>query len=221
MSAGSPRHIRVIARWKITGGAFVHFALPLYLLAAIGDSLRIAAAGGAAPAIVAGVLRDSGYLLSLYAALALAATGLAAGIDAIEGVRNRARDPRAALAARFGLALASTRGRFGPRADTALAGLAAFDWNQPDPRLATLAQHGEALIAASLRAAEQSGTDRHDDIAERTAEALETLAGEACLLHKEVSAMRDAEAAALARFVVARYGTTTLDQSADSAGDAR
>ena len=225
MSPKRPREsdqVRAIPRWKIVGGAFVHFAFPVYLLAALFDGLRLAAtsagASGWSP-VIAGVLRDSAYGLAIYAGLALVATGLALTLDRIGQARRHARDPRADHAAQFRLVLVRARGRLGARADAALSELAAIDWTLPDPRIATLARHCEALINASLHADDQAIAPRRTANQARTAEALEGLALAAKSLHDEAGAARDAEAAMLARFVVARYGSSTLDQSTDSAGE--
>ncbi|WP_295635409.1 hypothetical protein [Novosphingobium sp.] len=215
MAAHSPAPRR-IARWKIVGGAFVHFALPIYVVAAAADALRIGAlmTHPQAAAIVPGVLRDSGFGLAIYAGLALIAAGLAAAFDRVVRPGGSAADP-------FALVLAGARGRFGARADAALDQLAVLGRSGAEPRLAALAQHCEALLAASLRAIDSASAERREAIAIRTAEALESLLAEASALHAEAGAAHDAEAAALAGFVVARYGRSALDPSSDSAGDAR
>ena len=213
--------VRAIPRWKIVGGAFVHFALPVYLLAALFDGLRLAATNAGAPGlsrVIAGVLRDSVCGLAIYAGLALVATVLALTLDRIERARRHARDPRAAVAAQFAVTIGRAQGRFGARADAALSELAAIDWTLPDPRIATLARHCEALINASLHADEHAVVSRRTANETRTAEALESLARGARALHDEAGAAREAEAATLASFVVARYGSSTLDRSTDSAG---
>ena len=212
MPAPSPaRPPRRIARWKIVGGAFVHFALPVYVLAAAADALRIGTTmtQPQAAAIVPGVLRDSMSGLAIYAGLALVATGLAAIFDRVARWDG---DPLAVL-------LARAHGRFGGRADAALGQLALVS-NRDDPRMLALAQHCEALLTASLQAIETAPADRRDTIAIRTAEALESLAREAHDLAAAAGAAHDEQAATLARFVAKRYGATTLDRPSDSAGDA-
>ena len=215
MPAPSPaRPPRRIARWKIVGGAFVHFALPVYVLAAAADALRIGATmtQPQAAAIVPGVLRDSMSGLAIYAGLALVATGLAAIFDRVARWGSSDGDPLAVL-------LARAHGRFGGRADAALGQLALVS-NRDDPRMLALAQHCEALLTASLQAIETAPADRRDTIAIRTAEALESLAREAHDLAAAAGAAHDEQAATLARFVATRYGATTLDRPSDSAGDA-
>lgn len=209
----SPRRI---ARWKVVGGAFVHFALPIYVLAAAADALRIGAmlTHPQAAAIVPGVQRDSGFGLAIYAGLALVATGLAAVFDQVARTGGSESDPLAVL-------LIGARGRFGRRADAALDQLAALGESDADPRFAALAQHCEALLTASLRAVDSASVERREVIAARTAEALESLACGVHDLDLAKGAAHDEQAAALAGFVIARYGATTLDQSSDSAGDPR
>ena len=197
-------------------GAFVHFAPAVYVLAAALDAWRIVAtvAKPQATTIIPDVLRDSVFGLAIYAGLALVATSVAAVFD-------RAARPHHSPGDLLALALDGARGRFGERADTALDQLGVLVNGASDPRLAPLAQHCEALLTASLLAIASAPAVRREAIATRTIEALESLAREAHDLDAAAGAAHDDHAAALARFVVARYGGTTLDRTTDSAGDGR
>lgn len=194
----------------------MHFALPVYVLAAAADALRIGATmtDPRAAAIVPIVLRDSVFGLAIYAGLALVATAMAAVVDQVGRSGGADGVPLAVV-------LAGARGRFGAGADAALDQLVVLGESGADPRFAALGQHCEALLTASLQALVSAPSERRDAIATRTAEALESLAREARDLSEAAGAAHDEQAATLARFVVARYGGTTLDQTSDSAGGPR
>lgn len=204
----SPSQPRRIPRWKIAGGAVLHFAPVVYLLAAAADALRLAAGPTpSAAAVLTGVLRDSLPGLAVYTAIGTVVTGLAFVVD-----RLKPETPRPTGA------LPGARGRFGPQADAALAELAALPADE-DERAAAVLRHAEDLVHSALEALEAASSDRRGAIVERTAAALETLGEEARALRAERSSDREARAATLAGFVTAKYGRSTLERSSDSAGE--
>lgn len=122
---------RPILPWKLVAGAFVHFVVPIYLVALIVDTLLAMPSGATAEAMLRHALPFSGWFLALYLAITLAVSLGTAAVDPLLRARRRRRtqnDPRAAARLseqRLRHAVTQGRGLFGACADTILQALQA------------------------------------------------------------------------------------------------
>src|SRR3954469_9534542 len=113
---------RPILPWRLVAGAFLHFIIPAYLVAALIDWQLTAEAGG----FLRHLLSFSGWFLVLYAAAMLACSLGAAGLDRVlrrRRAQREAQDPRGAARRseqRLAAAIRLGSGRFGAKGDAAL-----------------------------------------------------------------------------------------------------
>lgn len=200
--------------WRLVGGAFLHFVLPFYLLAILAAIVVERPANGEAALTVA--LRASPALLGGYAAAAIAATGLAALLDPLlrrRRARRESRDPgAAALRSERDLrrALASARAIPGPRAEAAMARIAAARWDHGDPRHQSLSRDLAEAVAASTRALATAAPERRPALAEMVATTIEHIAAAQAELAAAQAHADETQARIVAGYVEARYGPPQL-----------
>lgn len=213
-SPAQPR--RRIPRWKIVGGAFLHFALPVFLLIVVLDALHLAALDPGKAALRRELLGDMLRLLGIYGVIGGTATLIALAIDRVStllAARRTARDPALHSAARLEGALVAARGRFGAGGDAALGVIVAAECDHRDPRHQRIADHLATLVSTACAALDLASAAGRAPIIARTATALASIAGEAQALAQARAAERDQAAATVAGFIVARYGSSAVEQS--------
>ena len=93
---------RPILPWRLVAGAFAHFIIPLYLVAALVDWLMRAEAGGNAESFLRHLLSFSGSFLLVYAAATLLCALAAAGLDRWLRRRRALREAADPMARRGG-----------------------------------------------------------------------------------------------------------------------
>ena len=206
-SAKSP-----VSSWRIVGGAFLHFAAPVYLVTVAVVTLFNAPAGAPASDLARLALGYSGWFLAGYAALALAATLAAAAIESLVGIRRRRRDAidpsRAAIDSRRRVTHALADARSLPGADLRRLtdALAAPRWDHDDERYQALSQDLEQVVHAMAAANRTASDESRPDIVALATRSLqridETLGG----LAAERSQLDHGDARTVARYVENRYG---------------
>jgi hypothetical protein len=212
---------RPILPWRLVAGAFLHFVVPFYLIAVVIDVLLFGPREAGAEAMLRHALVVSPVLLAGYAGVALLATLLAAGIDP---VLRRRRERRARsnpvvmdrrLADRVVRAAELGKGRFGSRADAALAALAAARWEYRHPGHQALARDLLEAVSASTAALASAAPERRAAIAEMAAATIERLANARRELADENAAQDERKARASAGYVEARYGSSDFSGGGD------
>ena len=129
-----------IRAWRIAGGAFLHFAVPAYVVTVAVATLFTAPTGAPLGDLARLALGYSGWFLAGYAALALAATLAAAAMEPLVGIRRRRRDAidpsRAAIDSRrrVARALADARSLPGAELRRLADALASPRWDHDDER---------------------------------------------------------------------------------------
>ncbi|PXA85371.1 hypothetical protein DMC47_37670 [Nostoc sp. 3335mG] len=196
---------RPILPWKIVAGVFVHFVVPIYLVALVIDTLLAMPSGATIEAMLRHALPFSGWFLAIYGLVALAVSLAAAAIDPLLRARRRQRtrnDPQAATRLseqRVGYAVRRGRGLFGSHADTILTALGAARWDHGDPRYRALSGDLEEVVRTS---ADAPG----EEIAATTTRALQHLQDALRELNRARDDRRMADAKAAARYVELRHG---------------
>lgn len=212
---------RPILPWRLVGGVFLHFLVPYYLIAALIDVLFVASPVHEPGAALHRILRASPVLLGGYAALALFATLLAAVTDPL----LRARRDRRAAAHPQAPALRSDRmlrdaigrgtGRFGARADAALAALGESRWDFASTEQQALVRALAEAIAASVDAIISAPPERRGAIADMAAGTIEHIVRAQRELAVANAAQDERKASAAAGYVEMRYGPSDFSGSGD------
>jgi hypothetical protein len=207
---------RPILPWRLVVGAFLHFIIPAYLVAAVADWQLRPDTGS----FLKHLLSFSGWFLLLYAAATLLCSLAAAGLDRLlhrRRARREAADPMAA-ARRSEQRVASTvrlgRGRFGAAGDSALEGMLQRHWNHADPRFQALSADLDAVVRRSVQALDRAKEDGRATIMEIACAAIDHVGQGLDALETVEREQAESEARTVARYVELRYGAS------DFAGDA-
>jgi hypothetical protein len=209
---------RPILPWRLVAGAFLHFIIPAYLVAAFIDWLR-AGAGGNAEGFLHHLLSFSGWFLVLYAAATLACSLGAAGLDRLlhrRRARREAADPAAPARRSEQLMAAAVRlgkGRFGARGDAALERMLHRHWIHADSRFQALAADLKTVVQRSVQALDHATDDGRAAIVEIACAAIDHVGQGLDALETGERERAESEARTVARYVEMRYGDS------DFAGD--
>ncbi|WP_454883852.1 hypothetical protein [Sphingomonas oryzagri] len=212
---------RPILPWRLVAGAFLHFVVPFYLIAVVTDVLLFGPHEVSGEGMLRHALAASPALLSGYVGVALLATLLAAGIDPLlrrGRARRLAKDPAVMdrrLADRVGRAAAVGKGRFGVRADAALAAMTQARWVYGDPSHRALAGDLIETVRVSCAAIESAPVDRRAAIAAMAAGTIEHLARARKELADVGAAQDERKARAAARYVEIRYAASDFSSGED------
>jgi hypothetical protein len=208
---------RPILPWRLVAGAFLHFIIPAYLIAALvdwqlrGEPLRI---------FLGHLLSFSGAFLAVYAALTLVCSLGAAALDRLlrrRRARREARDPAAPARrseARLAEAVRLGTGQFGARGDKALEQMLRRPWRHADPRFQSLSADLDAVVQRSVRALAHAKEDGRAEIAGLACAAIDHVGQGLDALEAAERDRAESEARTVARYVELRYGAS------DFAGDA-
>jgi len=215
--AGEPRPI---LPWRLVAGAFLHFIIPAYLVAALADWLLRAQTDGSGESFLRHLLPFSGWFLILYAAAMLVCSLGAAGLDRLlhrRRSRREAEDP-AVAAKRSGQRLAAAvrlgRGRFGAEADAALERMLHRHWLHADARFQALSSDLASVVRRSVHALDRATDDGRAAIIDMTRAAIDHVGQGLDALEAAERQRAESEARTVARYVELRYGAS------DFAGDA-
>jgi ElaB/YqjD/DUF883 family membrane-anchored ribosome-binding protein len=209
---------RPILPWTLVAGAFVHFVVPIYLVALIVDTLLAMPSGATTEAMLRHALPFSGEFLVVYLAIALAVSLGAAAVDPLLRARRRRRTRNDPLAAtllseqRLRRAVTQGRGLFGEQADTILQALQAAGWDHGDDRYRSLSDDLAEVVRTSAGALTAAPSE---EIATTATRALEHLQDALRNLNHDHGTRRIAEAQAAARYVELRHGPSDFSSGGD------
>lgn len=201
-----------IRAWRIVGGAFLHFAVPVYVVTVAVATLFTAPAGAPLGELARLALGYSGWFLAGYAALALAATLAAAALEPLIGVRRRGRDAtdpgRAAIDSRMRVTRALAEARSLPGADLRqlVDMLAQPRWDHDDERYQALSRDLAQVVHAMAVANDTASTESRSDILALATRSLQRIEEMLSGLRAEQSRLDHGDARAIARYVENRYG---------------
>lgn len=200
-----------IRAWRIVGGAFLHFAVPVYVGTVAVATLFTAPAGAPLGELAHLALGYSGWFLAGYAALALAATVVAAALEPLAGLRRR-RDAiaprRAANDSRMRVTHALAEARSLPGADLRrlVDVLARPRWNHDDERYQALSRDLAQVVHAMAVANDTASDESRTDILALATRSLQRIDDTLSDMVAERSRLDHGDARAVARYVENRYG---------------
>jgi len=212
---------RPILPWKLIAGAFLHFVVPIYLVATIVDTLLAMPGGASAEAILRHALPFSGRFLAVYLGIAVAVSLGAAVVDPLLRARRRRRIRMHPLAdarsseRRLARSAAQGRGLFGGQADAILSAMRAARWDHADPRFRALSADLGDVVRASTAALSAATPGRRDEIAATTTRALQHLQDALHDLNRTEEDRQIADAQAVARYVELRHGPSDFSGSGE------
>lgn len=198
-----------IPAWRIVGGAFLHFAVPVYVGTVAVATLFTAPAGAPLGELAHLALGYSGWFLAGYAALALAATVVAAALEPLAGRRRDAIDPsRAANDSRMRVTHALAEARSLPGADLRrlVDVLARPRWNHDDERYQALSRDLAQVVHAMAVANDTASDESRTDILALATRSLQRIDDTLSDMVAERSRLDHGDARAVARYVENRYG---------------
>jgi hypothetical protein len=199
-----------IRAWRIVGGAFLHFAVPVYVVTVAVATLFTAPAGAPLGELAHLALGYSGWFLAGYAALALAAIMAAAALEPLVNLRRRrAIDPsRAANDSRTRVTRALAEARSLPGADLRrlVDVLAQPRWNHDDERYQALSRDLAQVVHAMAVANDTASTESRPDILALSTRSLQRIEDALSGLVAERSRLDHGDARAVARYLENRYG---------------
>lgn len=208
-----------IRAWRIVGGAFLHFAVPVYVVTVAVATVFAAPAGAPLGELVRLALGYSGWFLAGYAMLALAATFAAAAVEPLLGRRRRGRDAisssRAATASRTRVTSALSEARLLPDADLhrLVDTLAQPRWNHDDDGYQALSRDLAQVVHAMAVANATASDESRPDILALATRSLQRIADALSSLAAEQSRLDHGDAHTAARYVENRYGPSDFASS--------
>jgi hypothetical protein len=210
---------QAILPWRIVAGAFLHVAVPAYIVTVPLACLFAAPADPTVEDVLRLALPLSGWFLVVYAASGVIFSLAAALLDPMlrrQRRRRDARDPRVAVqrsGQRLSRAIAEARRLYGNQAPLALDRLAAAPCDHADPRCQALSSDLAEIVRTSAAALATAPAERREVILETATAALDRIANAVAALHTERGRLDEGDALTIARYVESRYGTS------DFAGD--
>jgi len=207
-----------IRAWRIVGGAFLHFAVPVYVVTVAVATLFTAPAGAPLSDLAHLALGYSGWFLAGYAALALAATVVTAALEPLVGLRRHrdAIDPRrAANDSRMRVTHALAEARSLPGADLRriVDVLARPRWDHDDERYQALSRDLVQVVHAMAVANDTASDESRTDILALATRSLQRIDDTLNDLAAERSRLNHGDARAVARYVENRYGPSDFSGS--------
>jgi hypothetical protein len=199
-----------IRAWRIVGGAFLHFAVPAYVVTVAVATFFTAPAGAPLSELAHLALGYSGWFLAGYGALALTATLVAAALEPLVNLRRRvAIDPnRAATDSRTRVTHALAEARSLPGADLRklVDGLAQPRWNHDDERYQALSLDFAQVVHAMAVANNTASNESRPDILALSTRSLQRIEEMLSSLVTERSRLDHGDAHTIARYIENRYG---------------
>ncbi|WP_420381265.1 hypothetical protein [Novosphingobium sp.] len=217
------RAYRKISAWQIVAAAWLHFAVPIYVVAMPVTALMVAPAGAPFAAMLTLVPRLSMWFLGSYAGLGVVCVTTAMAVEPLlhwRSARREASDPnRAALASarRVARAIADGTNLLGGEPAALLSAMRDPRWDHADTRFQALSTDLAEVVRTTCAALATASADRRAAIVMLATTSLRRIATALTALQAEQSRLDEGDAQAIARYVAMRYDTP--DIGGDFAGD--
>jgi hypothetical protein len=200
-----------IRAWRIVGGAFLHFAVPAYVVIVAILTLFDAPVGASLSNLARLALGYSGWFLAGYAALAVTMMIVAAAAEpplVARRQRREAGDPAvSAVASRLRVtrALADARTIAGGDLARLLDSIGAPRWDHDDSRFQALSQDLLQVVHVMTTANASASAKSRPEIIELVTQSLQRIDDRLGELAAERSRLDQGDARAVARYVENRY----------------
>ena len=210
----------VISAWRLVAGAYLHFAVPAYLISVPITAIYITPVHAPLAATIASVPRLSALFLVGYALLAASSVAVAIAVEPLlrfRSARREARDPNFAAqlsSRRVARAIADGTPRLGSDATNVLDALRGPRWDHADERFQALSADLAEVVRTSCAALASAPPERRDAIAEMAKGSLHRIEAALAALQAERGRLDEGDLHTVARYVAMRY------DSSDFAGDA-
>ena len=210
---------RVISAWRLVGGAYLHFAVPAYLVFTPLAAIFLSPAHDSVAAMIVLVPWLSAIFLGGYAMLAAGSVIVALAIELLLRFRNarrEARDPRSAAQAssrRVARAIGDGAPRLGPEAAQTLDAFRGPRWDHADEQFQALSTDLAEVVRTASAALTTAPPERRAAIAKLSAASLHRIEAALAALQAQRSRLDEGDLQTIARYVATRY------DSSDFAGD--
>ena len=215
--------------WRLVVGIFLHFAVPLYLIALLGAFLFLPDVPATTEARVRWLLHESGLFVAGFVVTTILAGMAAAIVDPpLRALRRRkrARDPdqpaivsrkraQAALA-RLG---AAEWGNSGARVTAAIERLNREEWDHRSAEGQRLSLDLAEAASAFVPALESARPGARGELADLAAGAIDRIVDALEQLHADKSRLDEGDARTIARLIDLRYGGNSRPVSLDHPQD--
>jgi hypothetical protein len=207
-------HRQVISAWRLVGGAYLHFAVPAYLIVMPLSALAVSSYHAPVSAIITAVPRISAWFLGSYALLAASSVAAAIVLEPVLRLhiaRRAARDPQWAATAssrRVARAIAEGVSRLGPEPASALDALRGERWDHVDERFQALSADLAEVVRTSCVALATAPVDRRAAIIRVSAESLHRIETALAALQAERGRLNEGDLNTVARYVELRHGSS-------------
>lgn len=202
---------RPMLPWRVVGGAFLHFALPAYLLVGLGCCAAGLLSGLTFDELAAHALTYSAWFAIGYLGIALIGTVAAVMLDPPLRRRQRRRaerDPNAAIQQSYqnlADALADGRAHLDPAAVLQLDVIAVQEWHHEQLAFQAISADLTKVVGASIAAMATASSERREDITAVTVAALARIADGIHDLQLERSRLDEGDLRTVARYIDGRY----------------
>ena len=196
--------------WRLVGGAFLHFGIVAYLVVVPLAVVLSAPENASTEALLRLGLGYSGWFLAGLLAIGLAATLLAAIVDALRDKGDPAAPRTPAMRSAEALARTRDEAALLPHDEIAarVAEISARAWNHEDPAYQALSRDLAEIVRTSAQALASAPAERRAAIRTRTLLALGHIDQALGQLASHLAAQDESKAHAAALYVEQRYGAS-------------
>ena len=209
----------VISAWRLVGGAYLHFAVPAYLISMPLAAIFLSPAHASIAAMIALVPELSALFLGGYAVLTASSVIVALAVERLlrfRHARREARDPRFAAKAssrRVARAISDGIRLLGPEAAQTLDAFRSPRWDHEDERFQALSADLAELMRTASAGLATAPPERRAAIAELAVSSLYRIEAGLTVLYAQRSRLDEGDLHTVARYVAMRYDPS------DFAGD--
>ena len=202
---------RPVLPWRIVAGAFLHFALPAYLLVGLACCSAGLLGGLTSSGLASRALPYSVRFAVVYLILAVVVTSATVLLDPPLRRRRRKRAKRDPDAAQrqshrnLATALAEGRSRLDPAAVSVLDAIAANGWHHDEPAFQSVSADLAEVVRASAAALVTATPQRRQELTAVTTATLTRIAASLCVLQEQRGRLDEGDLRTIARYIDSRY----------------
>ncbi len=202
---------RPVLPWRIVAGAFLHFALPAYLIVGLACGAAGLLGGQTLVELAAGALPYSVRFVVVYLSLTAIATAAAVMLDPLLRRRRQRRAGSAPDAAEqqsrrnLAFALAEGRSRLDRNVVSVLDAIASVDWRHEEPAFRSVSADLAQLVRTSVAALSTATPERRQELTAVTTATLTRIVATLRDLQDERGRLDEGDLRTVARYIDSRY----------------